>query len=164
MAIIFASLSFSYWVPQDEITPRRQYCPHGQNSFDPLSSKLGLTSRGGERLGASVEVTASDAGGGESVTAQARFDARGWYEAYTPESIVAIAQFIDRLSRVIVVDRGPIGPAPGPVERFDPVPVRHFADRIRTERVVLHPRAQMEVEQLTRFGMLGDQPPAFEQC
>lgn len=121
-------------------------------TIDPLTFELGLTSRGGERVGASVEVIAAEAGGGQSVSAQARFEARGWDEAYTPESIGAIGRCIVKLSRYIPVDRGPIGPV-GPIEHFDPEIVRQFVDRIRTDGVALHPRLQAEVERLRRFGM-----------
>ncbi len=123
-------------------------------TIDPLTFELGVTSRGGERLEASVDVIASEAGGRPSSSGSARFEAEGWHEEYTPESVAVIARCIDRLNRYVVVEDGPITPhGPGPVERPDPIHIRQFAEEIRSGGLVLHPRTQIQVDQLSRFGL-----------
>jgi hypothetical protein len=114
-------------------------------TIDPVSFELGLTSRGGERVTASIEVTVTEAGGGASSTAQAHFNARGWSEAYTPESVEVMAQCIERLANVIVIEEAQIGP-PHPVERFDPTAVLRFIEQIRADQVVFHPSTEMDLE------------------
>ena len=84
--------------------------------------------------------------------AQARFDARGWYETYTPESLIAMAQCIKRLSDVDILVESPIEPpGPGPVE-IDPTEVRMFVERIQKDAVVLSPRMQINLTRLASFG------------
>lgn len=113
--------------------------PFGEVSFtveytiDPVVFELALTSRGGERFEAPVQVTVT--GEGATVTAGDTFTAQGWFEGTHPEDAKALGDCLRRVS-----DRFRVLPTPfrlpTPDPPWAPLQVRRQAEQFWLSRTM----------------------------
>jgi hypothetical protein len=109
-------------------------------TIDPVTFELGLTSPGGIRLGADLVCTVGDQSG--SASAQARFDAEGWFEGFNPDDLPKVIACWTR--RIRELD---IKVKPGPFERPTDEPVFEFDPR-EIERLQVEFTAGVVLERL----------------